>query len=380
MRFFRGGATAASGLLVSLLAAATLYAQTAPERAALHSGKDLYEAGCVACHGPAGQGLPQSTIGFEPPDSFPDFTRCDQTTSESDETWAVMIREGGPARGFSSIMPAFGGVLTRQQIAALVTYLRGFCREPEWPRGELNFPRSLVTEKAFPEDEDVLTAGFNTGRPAGVDGELGIERRLGARNQLEVAVPFGRAYAGSGRLESGIGDVAVGVKRVLSAKLSPDDASGSILSVQGEVILPTGRKLEGLGTGEAALGAFASYGRLFAAQTFVQLQGGAEVPRHTGEVPANIYLRAAMGRSFRSDSVGHMWTPMVELSGSRDLESGAKTDWDVVPQVQVTLSRRRHVRADLGWLVPVTDTAGRSREVMLYVLWDTADGGLLEGW
>ncbi len=71
---------------------------------------------------------------------------------------------------------------------------------------------------------------------------------------------------------------------------------------------------------------------------------------------------------------------MLEVAGQRDLERGARTQWDVIPELQVTLSARQHVRADLGYLIPVSDTAGRPRQIMLYVLWDWFDGGLFEGW
>jgi hypothetical protein len=56
------------------------------------------------------------------------------------------------------------------------------------------------------------------------------------------------------------------------------------------------------------------------------------------------------------------------------------TDVDLVPQMQVTLSRRQHVRANLGVQVPVSHTAGRPVQVTFYVLWDWFDGGLFEGW
>jgi hypothetical protein len=60
--------------------------------------------------------------------------------------------------------------------------------------------------------------------------------------------------------------------------------------------------------------------------------------------------------------------------------NGAKTDWDVMPEMQVTISRRQHVRGNLGYRFPVTNTAGRQQQVMFYLLWDWADGGLLSGW
>ena len=75
-----------------------------------------------------------------------------------------------------------------------------------------------------------------------------------------------------------------------------------------------------------------------------------------------------------------MWSPMVELVANRDLQTGAKTDWDVVPEMQVTLSKRQHVRANLGVSLPVTNTAGRSAQLLFYVLWDWQDGNLTQGW
>jgi hypothetical protein len=71
---------------------------------------------------------------------------------------------------------------------------------------------------------------------------------------------------------------------------------------------------------------------------------------------------------------------MVELLADRDLETGAKVNWDVQPQFQVTLNRRQHVRANIGVRIPVTNTSGRPVQVVFYLLWDWFDGGLLEGW
>ena len=46
-------------------------------------GEQLYhEAGCKSCHGPDGRGTPKVIAGFEPPRTFPDFSKCDQTTPE----------------------------------------------------------------------------------------------------------------------------------------------------------------------------------------------------------------------------------------------------------------------------------------------------------
>jgi hypothetical protein len=71
---------------------------------------------------------------------------------------------------------------------------------------------------------------------------------------------------------------------------------------------------------------------------------------------------------------------MVELLADHELATGAKTNWDLLPQFQVTLSRRQHVRANVGLRFPANNTAGRSTQLLFYLLWDWFDGGLREGW
>ena len=71
---------------------------------------------------------------------------------------------------------------------------------------------------------------------------------------------------------------------------------------------------------------------------------------------------------------------MVEFLATRDFVDNAKTDWDVLPQMQVTISKRQHIRGDLGVRVPVNNTSGGRSRSMLYLLWDWGDGRLTEGW
>ena len=75
-----------------------------------------------------------------------------------------------------------------------------------------------------------------------------------------------------------------------------------------------------------------------------------------------------------------MWSPMVEFLADRNLQTGARTNWDVMPEFQVTLSKRQHVRFDVGLRLPATNTSGRQTQVVFYLLWDWLDGKLLEGW
>jgi mono/diheme cytochrome c family protein len=361
--------------------------QDGPKQIEVHGGRAIYEAACAACHGTNGEGTPQSVAGFDHPDSFPHFNKCDETTPEFTRDYKAAIRDGGPARGFSPIMPSFSGVLSSQQMDEVIGYLRSLCKESAWPVGELNLPRALITEKAFPESEVILTTTVNAkGHPA-ISNELSYEHVLGKHDQLEVAVPFGWLHNAAGASVGGLGDIAVGDKHILYSHLNVPgqgpayDATGSILSIQGEIVFATGDQKRGLGAGEPSLGVFAMYDQLFGHQAFMQVQAGMDIPRHTEYSPRSAYVNTAFGRSFAgSGELGRLWSPMVEVIANRDLTPGTKTDWDVVPELQMTINRRQHIRAAMGYRVPLNDTAGRPKQVIAYFLWDWFDGGFFEGW
>jgi mono/diheme cytochrome c family protein len=369
----RVSTTIYSFLLFALAAPAGARAQSAAR--GLTSGAAIYQAGCAGCHGPNGEGAPQASTGFDRPSTFPDFSDCASTTPELDVDWKATITHGGRGRGFSRIMPAFADELTPDQIDAVVAHLRSLCRESSWPRGELNLPRPLRTEKAFPESETVFTAAFTTKGPTGMDSEVGYEQRLSRRDQLEVAVPFGSVHDESGTRVGGVGDVALGLKHVLFSSRT------SIVSGQGEIVFPTGNTSKDLGSGVTTLGAFASIAQILPASAFAQFQIGTDQPTNTAEAPRTMFWRAAVGRSFRQErGLGRLWSPMFEVVSDRDFVEGASANVDVVPQFQVTLNRRQHVRVNVGLQLPVTNTEGRSKQIVCYFLWDWFDGGLFEGW
>src|SRR5260370_1425386 len=160
-KFLLGFLTGSAGALIVgvvvllgrplLLSAQTLhYGKTLDVR----NGERVYKGGCIACHGSEGKGAPMASTVFRRPDTFPDFTDCAGTTPEPDGNWKAVIVHGGPSRGLSQIMPAFGDLLTDGEINDVIAYMRGFCKNTHhFPLGELNLPRALVTEKAFPENE-----------------------------------------------------------------------------------------------------------------------------------------------------------------------------------------------------------------------------------
>jgi mono/diheme cytochrome c family protein len=367
-------------LFLFALAGITAWAQgqnSRPSKFKLDTGKEIYQAACVACHGPDGKGMPDTTVGFKKPKTFPDFTQCDQTTPELNVDWKATIRDGGRGRGFSPIMPSFGEALTSRQMDQVIGYLRGFCTNSKWPRGELNLPRALLTEKAYPEDETVLASALNAQGAPGVSNDIIHEQRFGMRNQLEVDVPVNFNHPAPGTWYGGIGDATIGVKRVLIANLH----TGTILSGFGGIIVPSGNAAHGLGTGVTKFESFAAFAQMLPAMSFVQLQAGTDQPTDTSKAPRTLFWRSAIGKSFRaSDGLGRMWTPMVEFVANRNFTLRPTTDWDVVPEFQFTVSKRQHIRADFGFRIPVTNTANRPIQAVFYVLWDWFDGGLKEGW
>jgi hypothetical protein len=182
------------------------------------------------------------------PDTFPDFTRCDQTTPEANSAWKDVIVHGGPARGFSEIMPAFGELLTNDEIDDVIAYLRSLCRNTHWARGELNLPRALITEKAFPESEEVISTAVNAHGAPGLTTDVIHEQRFGVHNQIEVDVPF-QVQEPNQTWYGGVGDTTIGLKREMWSSLR----TGSILSLFGGVIVPVGNKSRGLGAGTTSL-------------------------------------------------------------------------------------------------------------------------------
>ena len=342
------------------------------------SGADLYAAACANCHGIDGRGAPLAVVDFSEP--LPDFTDCSFATREPDADWLAVTHDGGPARAFARMMPAFGQALSTDQLARVLAHMRTFCDDPAWPRGELNLPRPLVTEKAFPEDEAVLTTSVATGGAGDVANKLVYERRLGARNQIEIVVPFtfreGAADTGTG-WGAGIGDITIGMKRAVAHSL----ARGSIFSAAAELILPLGDESLGLSKGTPVFEPFIAFGQILPSDGFVQAQAGVELPFDAETASREAFWRVAIGRSFtQGGPFGRAWSPMVELVAARVLASGHGAEWDLVPQMQVTLSTRQHIMASGGVRVPLNAREGRHTQLVFYLLWDWFDGPLFGGW
>jgi mono/diheme cytochrome c family protein len=342
------------------------------------SGRELYRVSCAACHGSDGRGASVSMVGFEDP--LPDFTDCNFSTREAEADWVIVVQEGGLARGFSEIMPAFGDALTEEQIIKITRHIRTFSECDEWPPSELNLPRALYTTKAFPEDEIVFHSDITTDGLDKISNKFIYERRIGPRDQIEVVVPYGwntiETSSNHKEWTSSVGDVALAAKHVLFHSME----SKSIFSAGGEVILPTGDEDEGFGKGTTVFEPYLAYGKIFPEDYFVQLQSGFELPCDDDHAQDEVFWRIATGRIFGLGRYGSSWAPMVEILGSKNIDNGNDAEWDIVPELQIALNRRQHVRLAIGVRLPLNHTDERNPVYGIYLLWDTFDGGFFEGW
>ena len=338
------------------------------------SGAELYRSACAACHGADGKGAPRSLVGFET--ALPDFTDCSFATTEADLDWMAVVHQGGRARGFDRMMPAFGDALSETEIARVVSHLRTFCADPRWPRGDLNLPRPLVTEKAFPENEAVMTTSISTGEQKAVVHELLYERRVGRRGQWEAVIPLTTQETADSGWRRSLGDIALAFKHVVFESLP----RGSILSAGGELVLPTARESDGIGRGTAIFEPFGTFSQLLPRDGFLHLHGGFELPARTERASKEAFWRAALGKTYAEGRWGRTWSPIVEVLGARELVAGEGALWDVLPQLQVSLSTRQHVLLNAGVRVPLNRRDERSTALTFYLLWDWFDGGLATGW
>jgi len=363
----------ASGAALSALAVIGAASQQMPP-----DGRALFNANCATCHGADGTGSARhnpAEVGFDLP--LPNFADCSFANREADADWSSIIHRGGPRRAFPRVMPAFGEALSDEEIDAIIGYIRTFCTDQRWVRGEFNFPRGIFTEKAFPEDEFVLTSAINTSGPTDITTQGIYERRFGPRGQLELVFPFSVVDSGPGLgTNAGIGDFEVEWKQNVFSNVD----SGTIVSLMGASIWPTGNEHRGLGSGSVAFETHLLFAQALPADFVFQGQVFAAFPLKSN-LSQEVNWNLNIGKTFAGDDgFGRAWTPMLEVLGSQEMASGARTNWDLVPQLQVSLSQRQHILFAAGARIPVTNTSERSTQFVFYFVWDWYDAPLFEGW
>ena len=112
--------------------------------------------------------------------------------------------------------------------------------------------------EGLPEDEVVLSTAINANGTPGNESHIIHEQRFGQANQIEVDVPI--QFQDQNHVwYGGVGDTTLGVKRVMFSNLD----SGSILSLQGGFLIPSGNRSRGFGSGTTTFETFAAFDQLF---------------------------------------------------------------------------------------------------------------------
>jgi hypothetical protein len=328
---------------------------------------EMWTAWCARCHAEDGSGrVNEPTITVEPMD----FTDCKVTSPEPDVDWERAIAKGGPGVGLSPQMPAFEDSLSADQITAFVSHTRAFCKEPGWPSGNTNFPRPILTEKAFPENEFLILPAVSHWNedpaPSITTGSLVAlyERRIGKRSMIEIEVPF----VGTNSLTTwtrGIGDVALGFKHALYARAN----SPRIFSVGLEAVLPTGDRFKDHGSGTTIFEPFMSAGAMLR-DWYLQTEFKAELPADRVRADRGIVYNAYVGRD--TSAAPNTWTLGVELNGevTFPLLGVSRRDVALTPQVRKGLTGTGALAASLGVMVPLNNRESQGVRWVGYLLWE----------
>lgn len=328
---------------------------------------EMWTAWCARCHADDGSGkVNEPTVTVVPMD----FTDCQVTSREPDVDWERAIAKGGPGVGLSPQMPAFEDSLRADQITAFVSHMRSFCTEPGWPSGNANFPRPILTEKAFPEDEFVILPAVShwDEDPAPSITASSVtavyERRVGKRSMIELAVPI----VGTNSLTTwtrGIGDVAVGVKHALYARAN----SPRIFSVGLEAVLPTGDRFKDHGSGTTIFEPFISAGAMLR-DWYLQTEIKAEFPADRVHADRAFVYNAYLGRD--TGAAPNAWTLGVELNGevTFPLLELSRRDVALTPQVRKGLTGTGALAASLGVMLPLNNRESQGVRWVGYLLWE----------
>ena len=305
----------------------------------------LYQAWCSKCHGTDGRGRAAASTRLAVPPA--DLQECQASTAEPEARWIGIVTRGGAAFGLSLDMPAFGEAGTPAQIRAVVRYARSLCGEAGWPPGELNLPRPYLVEKAFPENEWVVTE-------AGRGQALIYERRFGKRLQIE-----GEARTVFDSVDRPFDGVTAALKYNVWHSLE----RRALASLGVEATPPLGRQEKW------EIEPFLSFG---ANPRALVLQGEVVASWEEADGVTALSYRLGVGQE-----IGRV-VPMLEAGWTVPREG--EHALSLYPQLWVRLSRLGHVAASVGAELPAVGPEPRHPRLIAFVLWDYGDAPLMHGW
>ena len=321
-----------------------------------------------------GKGSPRTTVGFDTP--LPDFTDCAFATAEADVDWHAVVHEGGRIRGLARHMPAFGDALTRSQIAAADRLRPPFLRRTRVAARRPELSARLLHRKSVSRERGGLHEHDHARR------RCRGRQRARLRAALRRPQPDRGGRAGRRRpnqedgWNGGLGDVALAFRRTFLANVAdghdcrgrrgsgvPDRRCGS----RPRQRLPRVRAVRDVRTGAAAQLVPADAWRT---RDSVGYDQGARKRRTCGRRSASRTWRTAA-----SDGPGRRRSRCCWRT-----RSASDAEWDVVPQLQVSLSKIQHVVVAGGVRMPVNARDERGTAVVTYLLWDWFDGPFTSFW
>ena len=342
--------------------ALTLGAQAAPATI-----PDMWGAWCARCHAEDGSGrVDEPTITVAPMD----FTDCRVASAEPDVDWERAIAKGGPGVGLSPQMPGFEDSLSAGQISAFVSHMRSFCSEPDWPSGNANFPRPILTEKAFPENEFLIlpaVSHWNEDPAPSITAASLValyERRIGKRSMIELEVPL-TATNSLTQWTKGLGDIAIGFKHAIYDR----GDTPRIVSVGLEAVVPTGDRFKDHGSGTMIFEPFISAGTVVR-DWYAQTELKAEFPRDRFRADRAMIYNAYLGRDL--SAAPDAWTLGVELNGevAFPLEGVRTHHIALTPQARKGLTGTGALAASFGVMLPVNNREAQGVRWVGYLLWE----------
>ena len=335
----------------------------------LARGAEVYQDHCSICHGAHGQPDVNSPmikgLGVEPAN----FSDALFNSREGATEWKLVVTHGGAALAFSDKMPAFGEVLTEEEIDAVLTYVKTLGGVHDYPDGGLNLFLPIRTKKAFPEDEWVWKQRYtdedshNTWKNT-----LEYEFRIGERWQGVLEITH-ETEGGDGEF----GHFEPGFKYVLLH----DAKAGQIFTLGANLGVPLN------GGAEWELLPYLAFGKILDKNWILQSSGRLKASLEDWDHSS---LEFAAIAHWTHTPWPRSFFPALELVAEVPFERGSGPTrksairWSILPQVRVGLSKRGHVAINAGVELPVNDTYRYDWRAYAYLIWDFADGGFFEGW
>jgi cytochrome c oxidase cbb3-type subunit 3 len=341
------------------------------------NGRQIYETFCAKCHGIDGKGNIPEEIKQNWDVPPPDFTDGYFNTREPRKDWYAVIKYGGPVRGLSQTMPAFGDVFSDEQIYDVIEHIKSFVDQKKYPQGELNFIRAHYVTKAYVEQEALLiptyTYKFENGHNVSdTKVLLYYANRFATRFQYEVKLPV-QNLKSSVQNTTGIGDLELGLKYAFYDNYK----NLSILTAGFEFSLPTGSEAKGFGKGTVVLVPYIAGAKGIGEK--IELQGSVKIEAPVNKSKGNPELIYALSSTLILPEGRRGIFPGVELLGTKNLGSSEHTI-SLVPKIYIALTRRGHLAISIGREIPIYGGTPFKYRYVGFILWDYIDGSIFSGW